>query len=88
MARAARSGTGHPEGPVTTATVEMLSNTATHSGLDPDLAASAVVAGIRENRFGVTTHPEGLVRAAARRLEAARQAQAAAELTAPSRAPA
>lgn len=39
-------------------------------------------------RYAASKHAAGLVRAAARRLEAARQAQAVAEPTAPNRAPA
>ena len=47
---------------------------ANSGGLDPSVAAEAVVAGIKANRFIVTTHPEYLVAAAEARLAQARNA--------------
>jgi hypothetical protein len=46
----------------------------TSSGLDPSAAAGAVVAGVKANRFIVTTHPDDLIGAAQTRLGHAQEA--------------
>ena len=57
-----------PRDPVTSQVHALLTKGTTSGGLDPSRAAEAVLAGIRANRFILTTHPEDSVSAAEARL--------------------
>jgi hypothetical protein len=61
-----------PSDPVTQQVRQTLGERTTGGGIAPPRAAEAVVAGIREDRFVVTTHPEELEAAAERRVATAR----------------
>jgi NAD(P)-dependent dehydrogenase (short-subunit alcohol dehydrogenase family) len=63
-----------PRDEVTSQVHGLLTEGTTSGGLDPSLAAEVVLAGIRANRFILTTHPEDLVAAADARLAKARKA--------------
>jgi hypothetical protein len=61
-----------PADPLTKAVEKVLTDGAHFTGLEPSAAAQAVVEGILNDRFVVTTHPAELTTAAAMRLDAAR----------------
>jgi NAD(P)-dependent dehydrogenase (short-subunit alcohol dehydrogenase family) len=61
-----------PSDPVTQQVRRILMEGTTGAGIAPELAADAVVAAIRENRFVVTTHAQDLEAAAERRVTMAR----------------
>ena len=63
-----------PRDEVTSEVRGLLTAGTTSGGLDPSVAAEAVLAGIKANRFILTTHPEDLVAAAEARLTKARKA--------------
>jgi hypothetical protein len=62
-----------PRDEVTSPVHGLLTEGTTSGGLDPSRAAEAVLAGIRANRFILTTHSEDLVAAADARLAKARK---------------